>query len=159
MARLPRGPLAVKSVRQPSRHTSTFVAALLVLGAASLTPSAQEPPRLLETRGNVNPVHDPVIIKADGTYYVFCTGGRNGAGVIPIRVSKDMQTWEQAGFVFPDRLPAWTATEVPRATNAWAPDISFYNGRYHLYYSVSSFGSRDSAIGLVTNRTLNPASP
>ena len=29
----------------------------------------------------------------------------------------------------------------------------------HLYYSVSSFGSRNSAIGLATNATLDPASP
>jgi arabinan endo-1,5-alpha-L-arabinosidase len=30
---------------------------------------------------------------------------------------------------------------------------------YHLYYSVSSFGSRNSAIGLATTRTLDPSSP
>ena len=45
------------------------------------------------------------------------------------------------------------------ARNAWAPDISYFNGKYHLYYSVSSFGSRNSAIGLATTRTLDPSSP
>jgi arabinan endo-1,5-alpha-L-arabinosidase len=49
--------------------------------------------------------------------------------------------------------------EIPGARGAWAPDISFYNGRYHLYYSVSTFGKNNSAIGLVTNRTLDPNSP
>lgn len=138
------------------RATLTLILAMAFTAAAFAT---QDSPRLLPLTGNVSPVHDPVIIKAGGTYYVFCTGGRNGNGVIPIRTSKDLVTWDAAGFVFPDRLPDWTAREIPRATNAWAPDISFFNGRYHLYYSVSSFGSRDSAIGLVTNVTLDPASP
>ncbi len=41
----------------------------------------------------------------------------------------------------------------------WAPDISFFNGRWHLYYAISSFGTQDSAIGLATNATLDPNSP
>ena len=48
---------------------------------------------------------------------------------------------------------------MPRATQIWAPDISFFNGEYHLYYAVSSFGSQQSVIGLATNTTLNPSSP
>lgn len=139
-------------------------AIVLAASLAAFTPwlslsAAVQSPRLLSLTGNVAPVHDPVIIKDGDTYYVFCTGGRNGNGVIPIRTSKDLQHWESGGFVFPDSLPAWTATEVPRANNAWAPDISFFNGKFHLYYSISSFGSRDSAIGLATNVTLDPRSP
>jgi arabinan endo-1,5-alpha-L-arabinosidase len=42
--------------------------------------------------------------------------------------------------------------------NQWAPDIAFHNGTYYLYYSVSSFGSNNSAIGVATNKTLDPAS-
>jgi len=44
-------------------------------------------------------------------------------------------------------------------TSFWAPDISYFNDRWHLYYSVSTFGSQKSAIGLVTNQTLDPESP
>jgi arabinan endo-1,5-alpha-L-arabinosidase len=40
-----------------------------------------------------------------------------------------------------------------------APDISFFNGKYHLYYSLSSFGVNHSAIALATNKTLDPDSP
>src|SRR6185369_15576524 len=40
----------------------------------------------------------------------------------------------------------------------WAPDISYFNGQYHLYYSVSTFGSNRSSIGLATNQTLDPGS-
>ena len=113
---------------------------------------------VLSLDGDVSPVHDPVVIREKGTYYVFCTGGRSGQGVLPIRTSADMRTWKAAGFVF-ESLPEWVAKEVPMARNAWAPDISYFNGKYHLYYSVSSFGSRNSAIGLATTRTLDPSSP
>ena len=139
-----------------------WIAAAFAFAAGALARPAgqpEAPARLLPLQGNLSPVHDPVIIKDKDIYYVFCTGGRNGRGVLPIRSSRDMLTWETAGFVFPDSLPDWVATEVPRATNGWAPDISRFNGTYHLYYSVSSFGSRDSAIGLATNATLDPSSP
>jgi arabinan endo-1,5-alpha-L-arabinosidase len=78
--------------------------------------------------------------------------------VIPIRTSKDLRTWAGSGHVFGE-LPQWARTEIPKARNAWAPDISYFNGKFHLYYSVSSFGSRNSAIGLTTTRTLDSASP
>jgi arabinan endo-1,5-alpha-L-arabinosidase len=113
---------------------------------------------MLSVEGDISPVHDPAVIKAGNIYYVFCTGGRSGQGVIPIRTSTDMRTWKGAGFVL-ESLPEWATQEIPLATNAWAPDVSFYNGEYHLYYSVSSFGSRNSAIGLVTSRTLDRESP
>jgi arabinan endo-1,5-alpha-L-arabinosidase len=41
----------------------------------------------------------------------------------------------------------------------WAPDISYFNGKWHLYYAGSTFGTNGSVIGLATNATLNPESP
>ncbi len=144
-----------------ARVTVGILASTLVIGSGGdlwrMAPAAATQ-QLLELEGDVAPVHDPVAIKERGTYYVFCTGGRNGHGVIPIRTSTDMRTWTAAGFVF-DTLPDWAMREIPKARNAWAPDIARYDGRYHLYYSVSSFGSRNSAIGLATARTLDPSSP
>jgi arabinan endo-1,5-alpha-L-arabinosidase len=114
-------------------------------------------PQLLELTGELG-VHDPVMIKHGDTYYLFATGGRRGRGITPLHTSKDMREWNRGGFAF-ERLPDWVADEVPRARNAWAPDISFFNGKYHLYYSVSSFGVNHSAIGLATNTTLDPSDP
>jgi arabinan endo-1,5-alpha-L-arabinosidase len=113
-------------------------------------------PKILKLSGDLG-VHDPVIIHQNDTYYVFCTGGGRG-GVIPIRTSKDLHKWQLSGYVF-ERLPAWVNQEGISARDSWAPDISYYNGKYHLYYSVSSFGVNNSAIGLVTNKTLDPNSP
>jgi arabinan endo-1,5-alpha-L-arabinosidase len=132
-----------------------FSALATAVGVTLGAPVDQE---VLPLDGDISPVHDPVVIKEKNTYYLFCTGGRNGQGVIPIRTSTDMRTWKASGFVF-ESLPPWTATEIPAARNGWAPDISFFNGKYHLYYSVSSFGSRNSAIGLATTPTLDPSSP
>lgn len=41
----------------------------------------------------------------------------------------------------------------------WAPDIIYHDGLWYLYYSCSGFGKNKSAIGVTTNRTLNPKSP
>jgi arabinan endo-1,5-alpha-L-arabinosidase len=129
-----------------------------VAGIPGSRPAAAVFQEVLQLGGDVAPVHDPAVIKEKSTYYVFCTGGRAGQGVIPIRTSTNLRTWKQSGYVF-DALPEWALREIPQARNAWAPDVTFYNGKFHLYYSVSSFGSRNSAIGLATTRTLDPASP
>jgi arabinan endo-1,5-alpha-L-arabinosidase len=116
-------------------------------------------PGLLPLEGDIQGVHDPAIIKEKDTYYVFCTGRRpGGGGIIPIRASKDLRNWKLGGAVF-ERLPEWCNKEVPTARDAWAPDISYFNGKFHLYYAVSTFGRNLSAIGLATNVTLDASSP
>ncbi len=103
-------------------------------------------------------VHDPSMIKDGSTYYVFSTGDQAvGNGNVQIRSSRDLKHWEFLGTVFDD-IPAWAVDAVPGVTNIWAPDISYFNRLYHLYYAVSTFGSQDSYIGLATNPTLDPAS-
>jgi arabinan endo-1,5-alpha-L-arabinosidase len=128
----------------------------VVTVGVSVAPMA-EPQELLSLSGDVAGVHDPSVIKEGNTYYVFCTGGRAGEGVIPIRTSTDLRTWKSSGHVF-SALPEWATREIPQARNAWAPDVSRFNDKFHLYYSVSSFGSRNSAIGLATTPTLDQTS-
>jgi arabinan endo-1,5-alpha-L-arabinosidase len=123
--------------------------------AANCPPQcAATEPELLELSGDLG-IHDPCITKAGGTYYLFATGGRRGRGIMPVHASTNLREWTRAGFVF-ERLPDWAVEEVPRARNAWAPDISYFNGKYHLYYSLSTFGMNNSAIALATNKTLDP---
>ncbi|HKK46224.1 MAG TPA: family 43 glycosylhydrolase, partial [Balneolaceae bacterium] len=88
-------------------------------------------------------VHDPVMIKQDSTYYIFCTGRG-----ITVYSSTDMKHWKQRKRVF-DSPPDWIHDVVPNFRNSyWAPDISFHNGKYYLYYAVSNFGKNKSAIGV-----------
>jgi arabinan endo-1,5-alpha-L-arabinosidase len=99
-------------------------------------------------------VHDPVMIKQGDTYYLFCTGW----GISSFS-SKDMQNWKKEKPVFAS-APQWAVNAIPSFKgHIWAPDISYHNGKYYLYYSVSAFGKNTSCIGLATNKTLNPASP
>ena len=107
--------------------------------------------KILQLKGAIG-AHDPVIIKADGKYYRFITGPG-----IPIGCSPDLITWTECGRVF-NQLPVSIYKAVPKVQELWAPDISFFNGKYYLYYSGSSFGSNQSAIALATNTTLDSLS-
>jgi arabinan endo-1,5-alpha-L-arabinosidase len=107
------------------------------------------PPVALNLSGSLG-AHDPVIIAAEGQYYYFSTG--NG---IAAKTSPDLSRWAQAPQVFAT-TPAWFQQQVPayQPQNIWAPDISYFGGQYHLYYSVSSFGSNRSCIGHATRASL-----
>ncbi len=89
--------------------------------------------------------HDPSIIYADGLYWMFYTA--DGIGV---KYSTDGKKWNDGVQIF-SKAPSWWSKYVPSKTdfNIWAPDISYYNGKYNLYYSVSTFGSNTSCIGLM----------
>jgi len=99
-------------------------------------------------------VHDPVMIKQGDTYYLFCTGMG-----ISVWSSHDMTNWKKEKQVF-EKAPDWAVKAIPGYFgHTWAPDISFHNGFYYLYYSASAFGKNTSCIGLATNKTLNPDDP
>ncbi len=104
-------------------------------------------------------VHDPsTIVKCKGEYWLFATG----RGIVSRR-SKDLIAWQAGPPVFTTR-PAWTTNAVPGNRGGdqgdfWAPDVIQLTNRYLLNYSVSTFGRKISAIGLVTNPTLDPADP
>lgn len=105
-------------------------------------------------RGHVG-AHDPsTVVKCKDRYYLFATGQG-----ITSRSSADKIFWTAGPRVFPSP-PAWTTNVVPGFTGTfWAPDILYFSNHYHLYYSVSTWGSQVSAIGLVTNPTLDPTDP
>ncbi len=118
---------------------------LLFFCAAGLISVAQE------TRIGV---HDPVMIKQDSMYYLFCTGRG-----ISVWSSPNMKDWKRENPVFA-APPEWAVSAIPSYRgHTWAPDIYFHNGLYYLYYSVSAFGKNTSCIGVATNKTLHPASP
>jgi arabinan endo-1,5-alpha-L-arabinosidase len=95
-------------------------------------------------------IHDPVLIREAGTYYLFGTGRGIAAWS-----SKDLRAWKKEPPVF-DTPPAWTAKVVPNFQGRfWAPDISHHDGTYYLYYCVSTGGKITSAIGVATNKTLD----
>lgn len=108
-------------------------------------------------QGNDN-CHDPSsIIKNGSNYWVFTTG----QGIYGM-YSTDLIKWNSGSkTVFPvGTWPSWIPTYAPEFKGEfWAPECIYMNGKYYLYYSVTSkFGSKLSAIGLATNVTLDPNS-
>ncbi len=99
-------------------------------------------------------VHDPVMAKEDGVYYMFTTG--MGIGMMS---STDLKEWKMEKSPL-DPIPAWAPELVPAYRgHTWAPDIIKVGDNWYLYYSCSTFGKNISAIGVATNKTLNPNSP
>ena len=95
--------------------------------------------------------HDPALLRVDKTFYLFGTGGLLG-----FRSSTNFAQWSNAGTVF-STLPTWIKTALGQnIPDLWAPDVSFVNGTYRVYYAASTFGSNHSVIGLATNTTLDP---
>ena len=137
---------------------------------------SQDAPQALALTGDIGGTHDPSIAEDRGTYYVFATGAAypprpEGApmpppgtpqpkpsGQFPIRCSKDLLAWKRCGQIFPEIL-AWIREMSPNTPELWAPDVSYFDGQYHLYYAFSVFGKNTSGIALATNVTLDPADP
>ena len=89
-----------------------------------------------------NNAPDPTVIRAkDGTFYAYSTMQR---GNVPIYKSTDMVNWEFIGGAFRQgEVPKF----VPKA-NIWAPDINLIEGKYVLYFSMSTWGGEwEAGIG------------
>ncbi|NJD10919.1 MAG: arabinan endo-1,5-alpha-L-arabinosidase [Gemmatimonadetes bacterium] len=137
-------------------------AALAASAASALAqqnpPAGQQqqarPPRPPQEPTTEPGIHDPVMARQGDTYYAFGTG--NG---IVAWSSKDMKLWNPEPPVFATP-PAWGAAVAPGFRGSlWAPDISFHNGSWYMYYSLSAFGRNTSGIGVATSPTLDRKDP
>src|ERR1700685_2552768 len=115
-------------------------------------------PHAYDLSGDFWGTHDPSAIKQGDAWFVFATGKAPGGGQFAIRCSTDLVYWRLCGHVF-DIIPDWIHKESPGTQDLWAPDISFSNGEYRLYYAFSLFGKNTSGIALATNGTLDPTNP
>lgn len=130
----------------------------LILIACLHLPLFAHDPVALKLSGDYAGTHDPSIAREGNHYYVFATGRAPGGGQFAIRCSENLTDWKHCGSVF-DKMPDWIHQVSPKTRDLWAPDVSFFSGKYHLYYAFSSFGSNVSGIALATNETLDPNSP
>ncbi len=133
-------------------QTSTL-ALVLAMSLVASGRSAQETPR---REFQLLGIPDPTIIHADdgSGYYIVCSGKG-----IPIWHSRDLRQWTQVGRVFAEDVPSWARDKIPDSRGVWAPDIKQVNGKFYVYYSVSTLGRQRSVIGLAVNTSLNPSDP
>ncbi|KAG7378110.1 hypothetical protein PHYPSEUDO_010548 [Phytophthora pseudosyringae] len=92
--------------------------------------------------------HDPSIVQsASGTYYRFSTGSK-----IAVHTAPDISgPWKFEGAA----LPEGSSIELKGKDDLWAPDVHKVGEFYYLYYSVSSFGTQNSAIGVARSSSLD----
>ena len=112
------------------------------------------------SKGFADTFADPSIIKAkDGYWYAYGTSdplreGEGEAHVIPISRSKDLVNWEYVRDAFqrPTEV-SWADSDA----GIWAPDIRYFNGKYHMYYVVTQTTETperdDNAVGVATAPT------
>jgi arabinan endo-1,5-alpha-L-arabinosidase len=96
---------------------------------------AASPPKALTLTGNLG-AHDPAAYVVGKTVYLAATG-------IATKSSTNLTSWS-----------SWPAGGGGKG-GAWAPDISYFGGLFHLYYAVSSFGSNESCMGQATRAALD----
>jgi arabinan endo-1,5-alpha-L-arabinosidase len=153
-----------------SQYTATGGAnqqwSLSVIGGSQQPPpndcagGPTQPPNLSGSLG----AHDPALWAGctGQPWFVYATGDiRFSDGAPPIlRSTNGGQTWQHAGYMW-NTKPAWTRQQIPGVENLWAPEIHYDAAQrlYYVYYSVSTFGSQRSAIGVATSPTLDPAAP
>jgi arabinan endo-1,5-alpha-L-arabinosidase len=135
-------------------HPTSLVVCVLLL----TPPLLGQEPHAFTLSGDYPITHDPSISREGNMYYVFATTSNPSEGQFPIRCSTDLKSWKLCGHVF-DRIPAWIHEASPSTKELWAPDISYFQGKFHLYYAYSAFGVNTSGIALATNDTLDPQSP
>ncbi|MBN2766059.1 MAG: family 43 glycosylhydrolase [Paludibacteraceae bacterium] len=89
---------------------------------------------------------DPTVVRAaDGAFYAYGTENNWSAGIhrmVPILKSKDLVNWEYVTDAFVAR-PSWK-----NEGGIWAPDVTFVNSKYYMYYSISTWGDSNPGIGL-----------
>ena len=120
----------------------------VAIGAvAAARPAAAAYPNPGRVTGAVT-VHDPSMVKRPGGGYLLAHTGDN----IVLKTSNDRIAFSSAGTAFPSGAP-WTTAYTAGSRSLWAPDLSYRNGRYSMYYAASTFGSNHSAIFLATSTT------
>lgn len=86
------------------------------------------------TETYTNPVYgrefpDPFVLKYCGEYWAYCTGLWHDGRCFGVLRSTDLVNWtELDGAMEP----------LAGKPLYWAPEVSYYNGRFYLYYSVGN---------------------
>jgi arabinan endo-1,5-alpha-L-arabinosidase len=117
--------------------------------------NASSPPVSYTIAGGQS-VHDPTVILVDGVYY-----SANSGVSLWTRNSTDLKSWTNIKQALGGTNPSWIKTYVPnfdQAGDLWAPDLSYFGEKYHLYYAASTFGSKTSCLGHATRAAMNSGS-
>ncbi|SDO69044.1 arabinan endo-1,5-alpha-L-arabinosidase [Lentzea jiangxiensis] len=122
-----------------------LVVTVVLTAAVTTAPPAGAYPLPGRVTGDIS-VHDPSAVKRPGGGYLVAHTGHG----VALKTSTDRIAFRNAGSAFPGGA-SWTTPYTGGDRNLWAPDLTYRDGRYWLYYSASTFGSNRSAIFLATS--------
>jgi hypothetical protein len=106
-------------------------------------------PRILSGYG------DPAVLKTDAGYVLTATSN-DAPDAFPILTSEDLESWEPAGFVFPEgEAPAWTSAGI-KVGDFWAPEMARVGAEYWLTYTARD---RDRVLSIGLAKAEHPAGP
>lgn len=101
-------------------------------------------------KDNLQPGHDPSMIRFEDGYALMSTNNN-----LQLWTSEDAYTWRDHKSTV-SKIPQWAYTYAPTTEGIWAPDLFYMNGEYRVYYCVSEFGVRNSAIGYQATTSIMP---
>ncbi|KAF3224447.1 hypothetical protein TWF106_003912 [Orbilia oligospora] len=129
------------------RGAPTLLLSILLLSSTKLASAAYANPGACS--GDCG-THDPAVTRrvSDGRFYRFSTNNFISIASAPNIAGP----WRYLG----QALPGGSKISGFSGVDLWAPDVIYKDGLYYLYYSVSSFGSQNSAIGVATSTTMDP---
>lgn len=97
---------------------------------------------------------DPnLVISKDSFFYAYSTQTSwkkenfGGQYFLPVLRSKNLVDWQVVGDAL-TKKPNWKSEG-----GIWAPDATFYNNTYFLYYSYSTWGDPNPGVGVATSKT------
>jgi GH43 family beta-xylosidase len=73
---------------------------------------------------------DPFVLKYNGEYFAYCTGQWDDGRIFGVLHSKDLLNWTPLGG-------AMAELEKPEPFY-WAPEVTYWNGTFYLYYSAGN---------------------
>ncbi len=103
-------------------------------------------------KDNLQPGHDPSMVRFEDGYALMSTNNN-----LQLWTSEDAYTWRDHKSTV-SAIPQWAYTYAPKTEGIWAPDLFYMNGEYRVYYCVSEFGVRNSAIGYQSTTSIMPGS-
>ena len=101
-------------------------------------------------KDNLQPGHDPSMVRFEDGYALMSTNNN-----LQLWTSEDAYSWTNHKSTV-SGVPQWAYTYAPKTEGIWAPDIFYMNGEYRVYYCVSEFGKRNSAIGYQSTTSIMP---
>ena len=101
-------------------------------------------------KDNLQPGHDPSMVRFEDGYALMSTNNN-----LQLWTSEDAYNWQNHKSTV-SKIPQWAYQYAPTTEGIWAPDIYYMNGEYRVYYCVSVFGKRTSAIGYQSTKSIMP---